>query len=422
MSTIIEADPSKDFFISMLTRDISLISSIVDLIDNSVDAAISLGDIENKFVKLNLTRNNFELEDNCGGISIEAATTYAFKFGRPSNAPSTALSIGRFGVGMKRALFKMGKAFSIISMHRDGSFNVSVDVDRWLEQPKNWSFEMDTIATLEPYGTRIDVNVLHQSVAESFGEDTFLRRLEDAIEKAHFIILGKGFNIFLNNVKIGLKNILVRASDELSIASKNFQLGEVIVSVKAGIGERDLHAGGWNVICNGRLIEVSNKTQLTGWGDGVQAYHPDYAFFRGIVEFTSTNGDLLPWNTTKTGIDSDNSIYKSTLIEMKNVMRPVLALLRDLVKEKENHESGLIDETPIQDTINNSSLKSIFDLNDYRPFVRPDFIEVKRQIVHGRISYQKPIQDLERVREALGARSNKEVGELTFDYYVDNEL
>jgi hypothetical protein len=33
MTTIIEADPSKNFFISMLTRDISLISSIVDLID-----------------------------------------------------------------------------------------------------------------------------------------------------------------------------------------------------------------------------------------------------------------------------------------------------------------------------------------------------------------------------------------------------
>lgn len=192
--------------------------------------------------------------------------------------------------------------------------------------------------------------------------------------------------------------------------------------MKAGVGERDLHAGGWNVICNGRLIEVSNKTQLTGWGDAVQVYHPDYAFFRGVVEFTSANGDLLPWNTTKTGIDSDNPIYKSALVEMKNVMRPVIALLRDVVKEKENHDGGLIDETPILDVINKSPLNNIFELNDYAGFVRPDFIDVKRQIVQGRISYQKPIQDLERVREALGARTNKEIGELTFDYYLDNEL
>ena len=41
MNEKISAEPTKDFFISMLTRDISLLSSIIDLVDNSVDEAIS---------------------------------------------------------------------------------------------------------------------------------------------------------------------------------------------------------------------------------------------------------------------------------------------------------------------------------------------------------------------------------------------
>ena len=35
-----QAEPSKDFFISMLTRDIRLIDCILDLIDNSIDSIV----------------------------------------------------------------------------------------------------------------------------------------------------------------------------------------------------------------------------------------------------------------------------------------------------------------------------------------------------------------------------------------------
>lgn len=145
MTKTVSASPTKEFFISMLTRDISLISSIVDLVDNSVDAALSLDDLSNRYVRLNLNCSSATIIDNCGGISYDAATNYAFKFGRPPNTPNTPHSVGRFGVGMKRALFKMGNIFNIKSRHSSKSFEVSVNVDKWVEDDSDWTFDISDI-------------------------------------------------------------------------------------------------------------------------------------------------------------------------------------------------------------------------------------------------------------------------------------
>ena len=82
------ANPTKEFFVSMLTRDISIEDCILDLIDNSVDAAWeseggSLPGIEPSSrldgytVELTIRPDKFEIRDNCGGLSLEDATQYA---------------------------------------------------------------------------------------------------------------------------------------------------------------------------------------------------------------------------------------------------------------------------------------------------------------------------------------------------------
>ncbi len=72
----INAHPTKKLFIWMLIRDITLNDSIGDLIDNSVDGAISLRpkkDFHNLWIKVHATKKEFSIEDNCGGISYELA-------------------------------------------------------------------------------------------------------------------------------------------------------------------------------------------------------------------------------------------------------------------------------------------------------------------------------------------------------------
>lgn len=39
---IIEGNPTKQFFIEMITRDISIEDAIMDLVDNSIDGAIRI--------------------------------------------------------------------------------------------------------------------------------------------------------------------------------------------------------------------------------------------------------------------------------------------------------------------------------------------------------------------------------------------
>lgn len=425
MTERVNASPTKEFFISMLTRDISLTSSIIDLVDNSVDAATASGSYEGKYIRLIFSDEQFEMLDNCGGISLASARGYAFKFGRPNDAPHTQHSVGRFGVGMKRALFKMGKKFIVTSHHQNDSFQVSVDVDDWLTRPDDWNFDMELIEA-EPsgsYGTQISVQNLHELVSENFSDQMFIASLKNYLEKAHFHTINKGFKIYINNVEARLQDIKVRLSDELSISQATVNLEGVSVSIKAGIGERSIHEGGWNIVCNGRLIEYANKSSLTGWGiDGIRSYHPDFAFFRGVIEFDSEDGGLLPWNTTKTGIDVDNPVYRSALPEIKNVMRPILLALTDRVREQESFEAGNLDAKPINEAIEYAELQSIFAIDIQGPFIRPQVIIPRRQVTRATISYQVPIADLEAVKAALGVTTNRETGLLTFNHFRDNEL
>ena len=115
-TNIIEGNPTKKFFIEMITRDISIEDAIIDLLDNSIDGAnrINQNDYSNLYIDLTVNGNEFIIRDNCGGFSLETAQKYAFRFGRPDNAPRMHNNtVGRFGIGMKRSLFKIGKIFDV---------------------------------------------------------------------------------------------------------------------------------------------------------------------------------------------------------------------------------------------------------------------------------------------------------------------
>jgi hypothetical protein len=419
---IISAEPTKEFFISMLTRDISLLSALVDLIDNSVDAALASGSYQEKIVELNLNRESFSIKDNCGGISRVAAEEYAFKFGRPITAPNAPHSVGRFGVGMKRALFKMGTDFKIESNHNDGAFEIDVDVQNWMSSPDEWSFTLSEKENVVPSGTIILVNNLHRSISEKFEDDVFINTLMASIGKAHYKAINEGLEIKVNGIVVNKRDIKIKFNDELGVAGVQLNIDGVDITIKAGVGERDYHEGGWYVFCNGRMIEGANKGTLTGWGtDGIRTYHADVAFFRGAIEFNSVDGGKLPWNTTKTGIDSDNPLYRTALVNMKAVMRKVVELLKDRVKEQEALDQGRIEVASINCAINIPTLQSIFGVDVPQEFLRPNANVIPRKITKRSITYLVKEDVLNEVKESLGVTTNKDVGLLTFNYYRDNE-
>ena len=102
MANIIKGDPTKQFFIDMITRDISIEDAIVDLLDNSIDGANrtskskNLPDFSTFTINIVASEDRFEIFDNCGGFSLEAATTYAFRMGKPEDITSEINnSVGR---------------------------------------------------------------------------------------------------------------------------------------------------------------------------------------------------------------------------------------------------------------------------------------------------------------------------------------
>ena len=57
-------------------------------------------------ISLTLNGTGFKIEDNCGGIPVDALRDMVLRFGKASDH---AMGIGVFGVGLNRALFKLGK-------------------------------------------------------------------------------------------------------------------------------------------------------------------------------------------------------------------------------------------------------------------------------------------------------------------------
>lgn len=194
----IECTPAKGFFVHMLTRDIDLDDAILDLIDNSIDGLTRLAKDDYKEyskykVNIVIKKDTFMIEDNCGGIPTSVAEKYAFRMGRPSDYPDgeNIPTIGLYGIGMKRSVFKMGQNILITSKNKDKDFSVLID-DTWLKDDSNWDLKMSNASeTLEKQGTKILVKHLHPGVSNLFDTNEFIRGLREKISVCYSFVLKK---------------------------------------------------------------------------------------------------------------------------------------------------------------------------------------------------------------------------------------
>ncbi|BEV12059.1 ATP-binding protein [Asticcacaulis sp. DW145] len=346
-----QASPTKRFFVSMLTRDINLADAILDLLDNCIDGALRLAggdrvDYSRHFVKIELATDHFSIEDNCGGIPRRVAMDYAFKMGRDSDdeRDSDTETIGMYGVGMKRAIFKMGREAKVRTRHADDTFEVPI-TSAWLEA-KGW----DPLPINEPTeadeklpepGTIIRVDDLYPGVSRHFANESFENEVRTAISEHFTMFLQEGLKVDLNDkpVEPVFVEVLVSQSST-GPAPFVFQktIDDVLVSITVGLNtgrtldnddgddtgfERDRSSAtaGWTVLCNDRAVIVGDKSRLTGWGDGIPMYHPQFAIITGIIEFRSKLADKLPVTTTKRALDTSSNVWLESLVKMKEGMR-----------------------------------------------------------------------------------------------------
>jgi Histidine kinase-, DNA gyrase B-, and HSP90-like ATPase len=343
------AIPTKQFFVSMLTRDISLADAILDLIDNCLDGALRSAngdgvDYSKHFVSVTLDEEFFSIEDNCGGIPREIARTYAFKMGREpdDSRDSETETIGMYGVGMKRAIFKMGRSAIVRTMHDCDSFEVPISSE-WLDN-KDWDplpiTETPSDNRLAEAGTKIRIETLYAGVSRHFTNDGFKNELCTSISEHFTMFLQRGLKITVNNQPIQPVRVEVLVSEEINgPAPYVFEktIDDVIVSITVGLntgrgltddddspdfeGDRSAATAGWTIFCNDRAVIVGDKSRLTGWGDSIPLYHYQFSIITGIVEFRSALAEKLPITTTKRALDTSSDIWLQALVKMKEGMR-----------------------------------------------------------------------------------------------------
>ncbi|MGM0164735.1 ATP-binding protein [Enterococcus sp. DIV1059_2] len=176
-SLVASGAPTKSFFVDMLTRDIDLRDAILDLLDNCLDGVVRQKDASspddkeyysNYRANINITSESFTIRDNCGGIPLDIAKQYAFRMGRLASDPENSLerpTVGVYGIGMKRAIFKIGDNAIIKTRHGDTAYSVLIDED-WIDSETNWDFPINIIEEYEglDQGTEIKVDKLNENI------------------------------------------------------------------------------------------------------------------------------------------------------------------------------------------------------------------------------------------------------------------
>ncbi len=430
----IKAGPTKSFFIDTLVKDIQLIPAVVDLIDNSVDGALRVrqhgGSFEDLYIRLVVKSDRFVIEDNCGGIPFKTARDYAFRFGRPEGTPTVNHSVGQFGVGMKRALFKLGTRFRIESVSDTHRFVVEVDVDEWKTDDEDWHFDWTELETLDPpppaeeRGTTITVRELHPSVSEDLGEAWFRSSLSQAISRSHRVNMADGLSITLNGVPLQFDLARLLTDADMSPGYSEHTFDGVSVRIYAGVGRSSPTEAGWYVFCNGRQVLGADRTALTGWGGkggvNIPKFHNQYARFRGYAFFDADDASLLPWNTTKTGVDEDSDVYRTARVEMVRLMRPVISFLNQVDQEKD--QIGSDDVGPLEEALGSAVETPLIEIAStaFTP-PKPRKEKPSKGPALARIQYSRPKSLVIAARKALRATTYKEVGEKTFDYFIELE-
>lgn len=426
-----KAHPSKAFFIEMLTKDISLSNCILDLVDNSIHSLVTRTELDvsqhlfsgteahkiHGLIDIALNPSQFSMKDNCGGISIEDAKEQVFLLGNPVKE-NKQTGLGVYGIGMKRAFFKIGRQISIASFTTDEEFKIDINVDKW-EKTDAWDFPFTYAREnkSETGGTDIEVSRLHPTVSKQFVSKTFKTVLVEKISRSYALFLKAGLSIKVNREATAADIPELVESKDLRVVRQMIKKDGVDILIMAGLSPvADRKPRGWYVFCNGRMVLDADKTERTGWGtDSHPGFHVKYNHFLGYVYFRSKDVQKLPWTTTKEGVDLESPIYQAALAEMRLLSRPVLNFLNDLysdVKEQSEPEHILFKEAkPV-------SVQEIASRNntDFKAEVRK---ESDDELVS--IQYKRSKRKLKKVQEVLGRprMSASRIGEYTFDWFYD---
>lgn len=443
----------------MLTRDIALEDAILDLLDNCVDGIHrlhpdSLNDprpYAQYWAKISFDEIGFTIEDNCGGISRDLAEKSAFMLGRPDegdDAPEIP-TLGIYGIGMKRAIFKLGRSATVTSRTPDEAFVVTIS-PAWMEDDKDWELPLQQLprSSTKPTGTKIVVTELVDPTRAAFtGAQDFAETFIAKVATHYSFIIHKGFSVTVNGTHIKpvpLKFLYARAG-KTGMAPFVYEAEIDGVSVRLMVGfykgiptadeldeeadiRRSKENAGWTIICNDRVVLYCDKTRLTGWGEAnVPGFHSQFNAINGFVEFRSNDAWKLPITTTKRGVDAGAEVYLFVKEYMREGMKEFTGYTykwkHDPQTEKANvRDAKTLDVTAVMGKIGNNEWTKITKNKGKteRKFV-PALPVPTKATTDRFLRFSKPVSQIRKVSNFIFEENDRppsEVGSAAFDWVL----
>lgn len=335
----VQFNPAPAYLFDYLTADIQTAECIFDLIDNSIDAARAVmgGGVKDDVlpdkydgfrIDLTLTPDAVVIHDNCSGMSETTFAELAFRAGEKSQHP---FGIGYFGVGLKRAILKLGDQCTVET--DDGVSQLKLTFTRTqLDQ----SSDLRLPATKQPSGgskfTTITIDAIRADTRRDLSSLRWNETTVENISRRYGLFIRKGLMIVVNGIAIAPFAPQPTANPYIDLQSFSGHIHGVDVEIFAGVHEKYRFATkdngvvadpsnnlvhraiagefGWYVVCNDRVILLHDKTHKTGWTTN---WHNEYGGFVGWVHFRSKDPALLPWNTKKSDIVENGEVYEEVV-------------------------------------------------------------------------------------------------------------
>ena len=365
-------------------------------------------------------------------MTLDDAVNHAFSFGRKHSQKHDAYSIGIYGIGMKRAAFKLGSDIRVVSTYQepDGtrqSFAVPILVDEWLndDQPP-WDFDITEYEALDCNGVEIVVTHLTQAAETSFKNPAFVQNLRRTISRDYSIHLGRGLTIEVNGDAIHGMKIELRKSDEyvpMRLVYQDPQDQSVSVEIIGGMAApppEDQHPDetdsgerrfGWYIACNGRIVLAADKTTVSGWGTREwPQWHRQYSGFIGIVLFSAENTMALPLTTTKRSVDVSSGVFLRARPRMRDVSKKWIAYTNARKQALDDAKQKEVKATAVP----------IRELNPQSTVLLPPI--APRQVeTPANVHYSVPKRRMSKLAKEFGSirMAYREVGLRSFNYAYD---
>lgn len=334
-----------EYLIAGLTTDVTTLECVLDLVDNSIDAARNeilskRGAKKDQFglpksyagyeIVVNSSLEAFEITDNCSGITQTNLSESSFVTGSRSRHQ---FGIGHFGVGLNRSIFKIGTSTALET--DDGSQRIHLSFTEQEVRSYNRNNSQIFAASSSTSGKKffkLTISALKSEVAHEVSSPAWKTILKSELSMRYGRFIGKGLTLKIGSDELVYDNPAIKQDCFFEPLAKHSKLpGNVGFFLEAGVHDKYVLSTetesalgknrnelsndyGWYVICNDRIILAADASKITGWD---AKWHNEYNGFVGNAYFVSEDPSKLPWDSRKTSINHYSIAYREALPLMK---------------------------------------------------------------------------------------------------------